>query len=67
MSVLYQRTMTKKKELVAKGYNYVCIWEHDFDKMLTQSDAMKDFVSAVDLSEPLCPKDSFKGKFYSHF
>lgn len=61
MSELHYTTKKKEKELKAMGYRYVCIWEHEFRNQIKMNDAMNQFVSGLDLTERLHPRDSFFG------
>ena len=61
MSELYYTTKKKEKELKAMGYRYVCIWEHEFRNQMRSNNEMYQFVTGLDLTERLHPRDSFFG------
>jgi hypothetical protein len=58
MEELYTLTLKKKSKLQSLGYNYICMWEHDFLKM---KDDMQPFLSTLDIQDRLDPRDSFFG------
>ena len=61
MQELYQLTMQKVQALKRLGYNYVTMWEHDF-KIMKQNDSdLQQFLSTLDLQEPLQVRESFYG------
>ena len=61
MSELYYMTKQKEKDLRLLGYQYVCVWEHEFyDQMRNDAD-MKEYVSKLEITDRLRPRDSFFG------
>jgi hypothetical protein len=61
MEDLYNQTMKKKAILEGLGYNYRCIWEHEFHEEIKTNQACKDFIQGVDVSPRLSARDSFYG------
>ena len=60
MEELYTLTMKKAEDLKSMGYNYRCIWEHDWDKTKKDKE-VGDYISSLNLVPPLNPRDSFFG------
>ena len=58
---IYQRTLTRLKEIENKGYKVVHMWECHFDNMVKRNAELKEFVDSVDLVTPLKIRDSFFG------
>jgi hypothetical protein len=44
--------MTTKREMALKdlGYQYKCIWEHEFNRQLKNDAAMREYISYLDIS-----------------
>ena len=61
MNELYYLTKERERELKRLGYGYVCIWEHEFHQLLATDDQMKQYVSALDVTDRLNVRDSFFG------
>lgn len=61
MSELYYVTKKKETDLKRLGYRYVCIWEHEFRDQLKTNREMSEYVSKLDITERLNPRDSFFG------
>ena len=62
MDQLYALTQIKKKVLSQDmRFNYICIWEHDWVKMVNENSDVRDFVSGLDIQDRLNPRDSFFG------
>ena len=61
MNELYY--MTKNREMVLKdlGYQYKCIWEHEFNRQLKNDADMREYISNLDITDRLNPRDSFYG------
>jgi hypothetical protein len=55
---LYTLTLKKKSTLQSLGYKYVCMWEHEFQKM---KEDIQPFLSTLDLQARLDPRHSFFG------
>jgi hypothetical protein len=55
--------MTKKREMVLKdlGYQYKCIWEHECNRQLKNDAAMREYISNLDITDRLNPRDSLYG------
>lgn len=53
----YEKTMYKAASLNAMGYDVIEIWECEFKKMLMRDRDMKAFIDAIDIVQPLNPRD----------
>ena len=55
--------MTNKREMVLKdlGYQYKCIWEHECNRQLKNDAAMREYISNLDITDRLNPRDSLYG------
>ena len=60
MNELYTITMKKKTLLEESGYNYICIWDHTFQKLLTNPDVLQR-VKDFNIFDRLDPRDGFFG------
>ena len=59
---LYALTMIKKKVLTEDlRFKYVCIWEHDWTKLVSENTEVRDFVAGLEIQERLDPRDPFYG------
>ena len=58
---LYALTLKKKAYIKQLGMNYVCIWDHEFQKLKNQNSELKQFIKQLDFIERLDPRDSFSG------
>lgn len=58
---LYYMTKKREMELKRRGYEYVCIWEHEFREQLEKDDKMREYVSTLDVTDRLNPRESFFG------
>lgn len=58
---LYEKTMVRNLDITNAGYDLIQIWEHEYDKMLTNDDLLKQCVNELGLIEPLKPKDCLYG------
>lgn len=62
MDQMYALTQTKKQVLTQNiRFDYVCIWEHEWLKMLQRDPDVKDFVDGLDIQNRLDPRESFFG------
>ena len=61
MDQLYDLTQIKKKTLKELGYRYVCIWEHQWSKIVREDSEVRDIVANLDVQERLDPRESFFG------
>lgn len=61
LNELYYLTKKRERELTHLGYEYVCIWEHEFREQLKNNEEMKEYVSALDITDRLNPRDAFFG------
>ena len=61
MDVLYINTLKKKNALLCRGYNYIEIWQHEFQDLLQKDSNVANFVSTLDLQHRLKPRQSFFG------
>ena len=61
LTELYPLTMKKKAYLENLGMKYVCIWEHEFQKLKNQNVELKQFIKQLDLMDRLDPRESFFG------
>jgi hypothetical protein len=60
MNELYTLTMKKKTLLENAGYKYVCMWDHDFQKILSNPDILA-LVKTFNIFERLDPRLCFFG------
>ena len=58
---LYALTLKKKAYIKQLGMNYVCIWDHEFQKLKNQNSELKQFIKQLDFVERLDPRESFFG------
>ena len=58
---LYTLTLKKESCLRKKGYNYVCIWEHEFCLQKQTDVPMQNYLKNIDIQERLQPRDAFFG------
>lgn len=61
MNELYYMTNKKRNDLIRLGYQYKCIWEHEFHEQLKSDADMRSYVSTLDITDRLNPRDSFFG------
>ena len=61
MEELYQKTLDKKYPFENEGYIYISKWESDFDRDLSQNEAMATFIQNIELVTPLQAKDASYG------
>lgn len=61
MNELYYMTKKKEADLLALGFHYKSIWEHEFYHQLKVDTSMRDYVSSLDIVDRLDPRDSFFG------
>ena len=57
----YAMTQQKKADLISMGYEYVCMWEHDFNMALKTNPALIAFAIELDVQTRLEPRDTFFG------
>ena len=60
-SLKYALTLKKKAYIKQLGMNYVCIWDHEFQKLKNQNSELKQFIKQLDFMERLDPRESFFG------
>ncbi|KAG1661834.1 Death-associated inhibitor of apoptosis 2 [Nymphon striatum] len=58
---LYNLTMYKKKYLLENGYNYICIWYHEYELLLKNDSVFKNFVDNLDITTRLDPREGLFG------
>ena len=58
---LWRATQAKENALRNHGYNLEVMWEHDWDKLCQDDANVKDFVTTLQLVEPLQPRNAFFG------
>ena len=58
---LWRATQAKEAALCNHGYNVEIMWEHDWDKLCQHDPAVKQFVTTLQLVEPLQPRHAFFG------
>ena len=61
MEELWRATQVKENALRNHGYNLKVMWEHDWDKLYQHDPNVKDFVTTLQLVEPLQPRNAFFG------
>ena len=58
---LWRATQAKEAALCNYGYNLQVMWEHDWDKLCQHDPTVKQFVTTLQLVEPLQPRQAFFG------
>lgn len=61
MGSLLQKTRATTDKLRSMGYSVKEIWEHDFQKMKKENDALKLFLKDHEIQDRLNPRDAFYG------
>jgi hypothetical protein len=61
MYVLYYNTLSRESALRQKGYNYMAIWECEFDSKVAGDPEMASFVQDCEIVPRLQARDSFFG------
>ena len=61
MKFLHQETLTRQAFIESQGYTVTAMWEHDFDELRKTNQGLREFVSEINVREPLMPRDAFKG------
>jgi hypothetical protein len=61
MEELYTNYIDRKNEIIANGYQFESIWEHTFDKEMTNNISFKTFIEALPYTNPLTPSEGFSG------
>lgn len=56
--------MKRKYAIEAAGYICIPIWECEFNKMVEESEEVREFVVSLDIQERLELRDSFYGVCY---
>ncbi|XP_053406566.1 uncharacterized protein LOC123556078 [Mercenaria mercenaria] len=59
MGELHDKTIEKQRYLENDGYTYICIWESEFDKQVSNDSNMRSFIESLDIISPLEPRDAF--------
>ena len=59
MSELYALTIKKEASLKKLGYKYICKWDHQFRKEMSDNLDLSKFVKALNVMPRLNPRDSF--------
>ena len=57
----YQDTMEKVQALENAGYLVVQMWGCEFERLLLRNPPIKEYVRALNLPEPLVPKEALRG------
>jgi len=57
----YTRTLKRTKELHQAGWIVKEIWECEFSKQMKENPDMKQYIDAIQLEEPLDPREAFFG------
>ena len=58
---LWRANQAKEAALRNHGYNVEIMWEHDWDKLCQHDPNVKDFVTNLQLVQPLQPRQAFFG------
>ena len=62
MDQLFALTQIKKRILTEDyRYEYVYIWEHEWQRQILDDPAISQYVSTLDIQERLDPRESFFG------
>ena len=60
MKFLHQETIERQAFIRGQGFDVVTIWEHEFDQLRKNNIEFHDFITDVNVREPLMPRDAFK-------
>jgi hypothetical protein len=58
---VYEDTGRRAKVLEDQGYTVVSIWEHEFDRIVSQTPQLQQFIENLDFQDPLNPRDALYG------
>ena len=58
---LYQATLVKQNALRQAGFNYIEMWECEWDRQVKTDERVKQFLASFELVPPLQPRDAFFG------
>ncbi|XP_052814068.1 uncharacterized protein LOC128241135 [Mya arenaria] len=61
MREFYVMTQKKKTYIERLGMTYKCIWEHEFQNQLHSDPKLQQYVTSLDFTDRLDPRDSFFG------
>jgi hypothetical protein len=61
MQELFDKYITRKALINTSGYEYIEIWEHEYDRELKTNDKLKNTEKRLDLQDPLVPRDCLYG------
>ena len=61
MSELYALTIKKEASLKKLGYKYICKWDHQYQKEMSDNLELSKFPKALNVMPRLDPRDSFFG------
>ncbi|XP_061170747.1 uncharacterized protein LOC133180197 [Saccostrea echinata] len=58
---LYEETLRRKSVLEQFGYSVTSIWEHEFDQQVQRDEVLQNFLSDLNISDPLNPREALYG------
>jgi very-short-patch-repair endonuclease len=61
MSKLFKSTEQRTEFIKSKGFNFVEIWEHNFDNLVKSNSDVKEYVKNNQLKNSLRPRDALFG------
>ena len=61
MGELFDATLQRTKNLKAKGYNVIEIWEHEWNEQMKEDPLAQHIVSEFKVEEPIAPGDAIYG------
>ncbi|XP_064647462.1 uncharacterized protein LOC135500144 [Lineus longissimus] len=61
MYELKMRTVEREEELAKRGFQLETIWECEYERQLKTNPEMAEYISKLDIVDPLEPRDAFYG------
>ncbi|XP_013411740.1 uncharacterized protein LOC106174630 [Lingula anatina] len=61
MGELLERTVDKKHALQSLGFNYIEVWECEFDRVIREDAGVKEIVDSVNVVDCIDPREAFYG------
>ena len=61
MQTLFEKTKRKEDFIRSKNYNFIEIWEHEWDDMVKNDSLLQEFIKNSKIRPPLKPRDALFG------
>ena len=58
---LYERTKLIDKSIREEGFDYMVVWECEWNDFLSKNPEIRDMVNKFDVLPPIQPRDAFRG------